>query len=56
MHSQMIYEMMLANAALNRKITTDDITTYNITESNLLEDTSSSCFDKELCYCSEDFV
>ena len=41
---------------LHRKMTTDHITTYNIPESNFLEDASLSCFDKELCYCSKNFV
>ena len=49
-------EMMLANEAFTRKIMTDNITTYNIPESNFLEDASLSCFDKELCYCSKNFV
>ena len=38
-------EMMLANAEFTRKIMTDNITTYNIPESNFLEDASLSCFE-----------
>ena len=41
---------------LHRKITTNHTTTYNIPESNFLEDATLSCFDKELCYCSENLV